>query len=152
MPGSNRQGYRRGFIKLGDKSNQDFIEWRGPSTEQALGHLRNLLQQQPPAQVPVGCQRCQRNEPDRFCTWCERHVCTEQCWVNDECKRCCDCRDKDESEEKPNRHKFEETEEFAQMMEVRDRAGALPTTRTTDSARARVGARALESPPAMLGH
>ena len=46
--------------------------------------------------------------------------------MNDEIKRCFDCHDKDESEEKSNLHKFEETGEFAQMMDEVRTGGQTP--------------------------
>ena len=43
--------------------------------------------------MPDWCERCERNEPRRFCRWCQRHVCTEQCWVADSerARRCHEC-------------------------------------------------------------
>ena len=43
--------------------------------------------------TPDWCERCERNEPRRFCRWCQRHVCTEQCWVADSerARRCHEC-------------------------------------------------------------
>ena len=43
--------------------------------------------------TPDWCERCKRNEPRRFCQWCQRHVCTEQCWVADSKRgrRCHEC-------------------------------------------------------------
>ena len=47
----------------------------------------------PRPRTPTECERCNRNEPKRFCRWCRRHVCTEQCWLGDEPvqRRCWDC-------------------------------------------------------------
>ena len=53
--------------------------------------------------TPEWCERCVRNEPRRFCKWCQCLVCTEQCWVSDEppASRCFECLGKGEQEQVP---------------------------------------------------
>ena len=67
--------------------------------------------------TPEWCERCERNEPRRLCKWCQRHVCTEQCWAADTegARRCHSCagRGEDASGYEPGGKPLEAPDETA---------------------------------------